>query len=218
MCGAPIRDKSFESNISTYILMGAACLVVIIRLFYKQFFTASGLGLDDWFILATLTSAVPSAVINVVYLTSNGLGRDIWTLTPASITEFAMGFYINAILYFNVVAVLKLSILFFYLRIFPGRTIRYLLLTTVAFDVLFGIAFVLATAFQCTPVSYNWTNWTGEGGGTCVNINALTWANAAISIALDLWMLAIPLAQLRSLNLHWKKKIGVGLMFFVGTL
>jgi hypothetical protein len=31
-------------------------------------------------------------------------------------------------------------------------------------------------------------------------------------------MLAIPLAQLKTLNLHWKKKIGVGLMFCVGTL
>lgn len=31
---------------------------------------------------------------------------------------------------------------------------------------------------------------------------------AAISIAEDVWMLAIPLSQLHSLQLHWKKKIG----------
>jgi hypothetical protein len=31
---------------------------------------------------------------------------------------------------------------------------------------------------------------------------------AAISIAEDVWMLAIPLSQLPSLQLHWKKKIG----------
>ena len=42
-------------------------------------------------------------------------------------------------------------------------------------------------------------------------------ARAAVSIALDVWMLAIPLAQLPGLKLHWKKKVSVGLMFFVGT-
>lgn len=39
-----------------------------------------------------------------------------------------------------------------------------------------------------------------------------------MSIALDVWMLAIPLWQLRGLKLHWKKKIGVAAMFIVGTL
>lgn len=42
-------------------------------------------------------------------------------------------------------------------------------------------------------------------------------ARAAVSVALDVWMLAIPLSQLPGLKLHWKKKVSVGLMFFVGT-
>lgn len=51
-----------------------------------------------------------------------------------------------------------------------------------------------------------------------LNINAIGWANASISIALDVWMLGIPLLQIRRLKLHWKKKISVAMMFFVGTL
>lgn len=31
-------------------------------------------------------------------------------------------------------------------------------------------------------------------------------------------MLAIPLAQLNTLSLHWKKKVGGAIMFCVGTL
>jgi hypothetical protein len=46
----------------------------------------------------------------------------------------------------------------------------------------------------------------------------LVWANAASSIVLDLWMLVLPLSQLRVLQLHWKKKVGVALMFSVGVL
>lgn len=102
-------------------------------------------------------------------------------------------------------------------RIFPGRGIRRVILCTVAFDVVFGVTFIITVLLQCRPISYNWTNWRGEGGGQCINISAVAWGNAAVSIALDIFMLAIPLSQIRALKLHWKKKIGVGLMFIVGT-
>lgn len=217
MCGAPVRDQSLESNITSVVLMSIACVVVFIRLGYQKL-TAGQLGMDDWFILCAALIGIPSAVLNVLGLTAHGLGRDIWTLTPEMITQFVMSFYIVSILYFAEVFILKLSLLFFYIKIFPGQVVRSLLWGTVVFDVLFGTAFVLTAIFQCTPIAYNWTSWKGTGGGTCVNINTVAWANAGISIALDLWMLALPLSQLRSLKLHWKKKIGVALMFCVGTL
>ncbi len=51
-----------------------------------------------------------------------------------------------------------------------------------------------------------------------MDINALGWANAGISIALDFWMLGLPMTQLTQLNLGWKKKLGVAAMFGVGAL
>ncbi|ORY70520.1 uncharacterized protein BCR38DRAFT_422325 [Pseudomassariella vexata] len=216
LCGAPIRDKRVEYNVVSCTLISIAAVVVLFRLGYKKFFTSNDLGLDDWLILLTLISCIPSSALNVA-MANYGLGKDIWTLTPDMITSFAKLFYIIAILYFSEVFLLKLSMLFFYLRIFPGARLQRVIWGTIIFDVLFGISFVLAATFQCTPISYNWTNWSGDGEGKCVNINAIAWANAAISIALDLWMLALPLSQLPSLDLHWKKKVGVGIMFCVGT-
>lgn len=123
------------------------------------------------------------------------------------------------ILYFVQVPMLKLTLLAFYLRIFPARGLRRLLWATVAVDLAFMVAFVTAAIFQCTPIDFYWNQWWGDGmEGRCVDINALGWANAAVSIALDGWMLALPLSQLRGLNLHWKKKVGVAMMFCVGTL
>ena len=51
-----------------------------------------------------------------------------------------------------------------------------------------------------------------------MNVNGLVWTNAIVGITLDFWVLAIPLNKLRSLNLGWKKKVAVGLMFCAGTL
>lgn len=46
----------------------------------------------------------------------------------------------------------------------------------------------------------------------------MNWANATLSIVLDLWMLALPLSQLVHLKLSAVKKWGVILMFCLGML
>lgn len=72
--------------------------------------------------------------------------------------------------------------------------------------------------FACQPITYNWMRWDGEHEGTCMDVDLIFWANASISIALDVWMMAVPLWKIRSLQLDWKKKVGTGIMFFLGTL
>ncbi|KAK6063638.1 CFEM domain-containing protein [Seiridium cupressi] len=190
---------------------------VLARLGFKILVQHMQPSLDDWFILITFLSGLPSTIVNTELVIPSGLGRDLWTLTSTQITDFGMYFYVMAILYFLQVTLLKMSLLFFYLRIFPEKMIKRLLWGTVWFNAAFGLFFVVLTIFQCQPVSFYWTKWDGEHEGKCIGINGIAWANAGISIALDIWMLAIPLSQLRKLQLHWKKKVGVALMFIVGA-
>ncbi|RSM10843.1 hypothetical protein CEP52_003302 [Fusarium oligoseptatum] len=188
-CGAPIRDKSDE-----YIILSNTFAVItglfIVQRFASKIYWKLPLGLDDWFMLITFSFR---------HSELSHHRRDIWTLTPTEITNFGYYFHVMAILYFAQVTLLKLSLLFFYLRIFPTVGVRRTLWAT------------------CQPISYFWKKWDGEHEGHCADLNAITWSNAAISIALDFWMLAVPLSQLKALNLDWKKKIGVGMMFCVGT-
>ncbi|KAH8906271.1 hypothetical protein BR93DRAFT_928871 [Coniochaeta sp. PMI_546] len=215
-CGVPLRDRGTTYDTTSIVLAVISSSIVVLRLSFKVLVTRS-LSSDDYVVFFLMLVGVPSVVITHYGTTPNGLGRDVWTLTPQNITNFLYYFYFMAIFYFTQVMLIKLCLLLFYLRIFPSQGVRRLLWGTIAFDILFGIIFLFVTIFQCSPISYFWQNWDGEHEGKCLNINAIAWANAAISIALDLWMLVIPLVQLKSLNLHWKKKIGVGLMFCVGT-
>ncbi|KAG8168528.1 hypothetical protein KVR01_001277 [Diaporthe batatas] len=157
-----------------------------------------GMYADDWAILLALFVGVPGTIVLCVRSVPNGSGKDVWT-------------------YFLNLAALKLTLLLFYLRIFTTPTMKRLLWATVVFDVVYGIVFTLVALVQCRPLSYFWLQWDREHQGTCININAVGWANAGISIAMDFWMLALPLSQLKGLQLHWRKKVGVALMFFVGT-
>ena len=178
----------------------------------------SNFWLDDLSVVVTLLSGIPGSVLNVHGLTANGLGTDIWTVTFKQITDFIHVFYVMEILYFTQVALLKLSILFFYLRIFPGKGVRRLIWMTITFDSAFGTIFFFLAIFQCRPISFYWKRWDGEHAGKCLDVNAMAFGNASISIALDVWMLGLALSQILHLNLHWKRKFGVVLMFVVGTL
>lgn len=216
-CNRPIRDKSKTYQIVSNTLVIIAALFIVQRFAFKLYARLE-FGLDDWCTLGTLVAGIPSTVINAHFLTVNGIGRDIWTLTPEQITNFSLYFYIDEIVYLAEVSLAKLALLFFYMRIFPSKNIQRLLWGTIIFNCLFGLSFVLVAIFQCNPINFFWIMWDGEHKGQCLNINAITWSNAIISIALDLWMLAIPLWQLRSLKLGWKKKAGVAAMFSVGAL
>lgn len=216
-CGAPIRDRSHNLRVLNIVLGVMSAVCVALRITYKAIVTVYELGLDDYFILITLISGVPSTIIQDRGTLRYGLGKDIWTLPFGEITDFVKWFYVMEVFYFVLVALLKLSLLFFYHRIFPGIPVRRVITATIIFDILFGFAFTVTAIFQCRPVRFYWESWDGEHTGKCIDINALAWANAAISIALDIWMLAIPLSQLVHLKLAWKKKVGVALMFCVGT-
>jgi hypothetical protein len=174
-------------------------------------------GLDDLFILAVGLCVIASEVVEMRGTIPNGLGKDLWTLIPKQTTDFLYYFWILAWLYFLEVVLTKLSIQFFFLRIFTARHAQRMLWGTIIITAFWGAASFAAVLGQCIPASFNWTRWDGLHEGRCVSISGLTWSHAVIGIVIDLWMLALPIWQIKSLNLSLKKKIGVGLMFFVGT-
>ncbi|OLN85861.1 hypothetical protein CCHL11_05392 [Colletotrichum chlorophyti] len=215
-CDRPVRDHSPEYVRLNWTLIGLTTVVVIARLTYK-FYSSAELGLDDLFTLLAFLAVIPSFVINFVGVIPSGIGRDIWTLTPQQIESFGFWFYLVEPLYFVQMGLVKMAILFFFMRIFDRVGLGHALWGTVAFNAANTVAFLVVGIFQCTPISYYWTRWDNEHQGTCININAVAWANAVISIVLDLWMLYLPLSKIRTLNLHWWKKLAVTLMFCVGT-
>jgi hypothetical protein len=129
-----------------------------------------------------------------------------------------MVFWISESLYFVTVGLIKMSICFFYRRIFTGVAFQRLLWFTQVFNGLVVLTFVLLVFTQCQPLSYVWTAWDGEHQGTCINIQAVSYIHSAINIALDIWLLVLPATQVWSLKMTTKKKAAVFSMFAIGIL
>ncbi|EAT85325.1 hypothetical protein SNOG_07859 [Parastagonospora nodorum SN15] len=219
MCDDPLRDRSAENRAVVIVLAVLSACMVLLRIIQKLLGPSENrFGLDDIFLFTTMIVFQPSAIIVVASLIPSGMGRDVWTLSFGTISEFGKYFWVGELFYFIASALLKLSFLFFYQRIFPGRRVQLLIRITIIVDVLWGTASLVSAIFQCWPISYFWLFWDDERSGHCTNRVWVASANSIISIVLDVWMITIPLSQLYGLKMAWVKKTGVALMFCLGTL
>lgn len=144
------------------------------------------------------------------------MGKDMWTLQPYQITNVLYYYYFGEIFYVVALGVSKISILFFYLRVFPAKEFRTLIWIVMAFAVVYTIVFGIVTALQCWPVSHAWNQWDGLHEGHCNNIHIQGYVAAAVNIALDTVVMVLPLKHLANLNMDLKKKMMVMAMFSVG--
>jgi hypothetical protein len=127
-------------------------------------------------------------------------------------------FYTAESFYIVTLTLTKISILFFYLRIFPNRWMRSSIYTLMAINILSSVIFLFMEIFQCTPVKFNWEGWKGNFGSYhCVDVNKLVVAATGFCVGLDAAILLLPLPLLFRLNMSWRTKAGVIFMFSLGA-
>ncbi|KAI0811424.1 50S ribosomal protein L36e [Xylaria sp. FL0064] len=213
LCGAPIRDNTAVTPIIVTVFGILAIITVTMRVL--DALPNRHLQPADLCAIAALLTGIPLGVLELV-MSSLGFGKDIWTLTPYRITHIVKFTWVTEVLYFTLLALTKVSLLFFYLRVFPSQRFQRVCYITMGVVVAAGIAFTLTSILYCTPISYIWTGWTGETKGHCLNLNAFAWSHAVTSIVQDLWIIALPIPSLLKLQLGTRRKVHLILMFSVG--
>ena len=94
-----------------------------------------------------------------------------------------------------------------------------------------GLGFLGVTIFQCKPIRESTPPRTScrcsfySGGvfdksipSTCLDVNALTYASSAMSIAIDFTILLMPVPQLLKLRVPKRQRDSVLLLFSFGLL
>ncbi|KAH6714062.1 hypothetical protein BKA61DRAFT_689549 [Leptodontidium sp. MPI-SDFR-AT-0119] len=203
-CSDPGRDKRKIFD-ATKVLFTLATFSVIVRFFVRFSDSDSGLWWDD-------------AVVLALFVLNLGLGKDIWTISFEKITPLLKLYWVNEILYFLSISLLKIAFLLFFFRIFPSRRFRQIVWCLVGLNTVLAITYVIIVCTICRPLYYMWTQWEGEHEGSCIDMNTLAFANAGIGILLDLVTLGLPISQIRRLQLGLRKKIAVSSMLSVGII
>lgn len=150
---------------------------------------------------------------------SHGLGTDIWAVPFSDITTIFKAWYTLFVIYITFRDFVRLSILLFYQRIFGHVPLaRRLIQFSFVLIITCCISFDCAILFGCTPIEYYWTAWEGRGGGSCISTHDIFWAGAFVTIAIDIWVMLVPIPFILRLNLSLRKKILSAIMFTFGIL
>lgn len=125
-------------------------------------------------------------------------------------------FYLDQIFYKFTINLTKLSVLVLYLRIFSQRWFRLTCLACIFLVVLYTTASVLATIFQCTPVSFAWDKTTTPYG-RCISYSGFWYANAIYNLSSELVVLLSVPGVVWSLHLPVRQRWALTFVFGLGV-
>lgn len=127
--------------------------------------------------------------------------------------------------YLVIISMTKTSILLYYRRLFgtPGTRPRFrkLLYTTQAIVVIWFVGSLIPGTFRCHPIDDFWNPLVVGGPNVhryCTNNNTYYLASSAFNVALDFWILVLPLSIIWTLQLTARRKVGLSAIFLLGGL
>ncbi|KAG7136444.1 hypothetical protein HYQ45_005996 [Verticillium longisporum] len=214
-CQRPVRSRKSDLLVPLIIEV-PAWFSVWLRL-YSRYSIVHRFEADDWIMLVCVIMNTPFLILGQ-HIGISCFGVDIWTVDADDLTQCLKLFYIDESFYVICLSLAKLSILCFFLRIFPNRVFRIITYSVMIFIGMSTTVFVFLQIFQCSPIEYNWLGWKGTFGSfRCLNVNTLVYTAAGFSIAQDVIILVLPLPLLFGLNMSWRSKVGIVIMFSLGV-
>ena len=112
----------------------------------------------------------------------------------------------------------KLSILFFYRRIFRGPVFNAVTWATIVLASVWGVAFFFSILFECTPIDLSLILPPVAPQIHCIDQTANFWGLSISDVLIDVIILCTPFPFVWNLQMSTKHKWGVSGMFLLGAL
>lgn len=214
MCAIyPKESRVYELRMVCIIALVLSSVTVTARCI-ARFQMTGRLWSDDWTAIFATLILIGGASLGLVSA-DLGFGMHFWDVDVTNASRLLQMFYTIEILYTWVKLIAKASIVFLFMRVFTDRWFRLACYSCLAYCCISLTIFTFVIAFQCTPVEAIWNrSITGE----CLNLNAIGYSGAVLSVVEDLVLIVLPISELRKLQISGRKRIGVGLMFALASL
>ncbi|KAB5543089.1 hypothetical protein GE09DRAFT_1244464 [Coniochaeta sp. 2T2.1] len=210
------EDKKRQDGlIATALVMAVVAGSFVILRCVGRFVLIRNSGKDDYLIIGAMVLII-GYVINLFVMKHNHMGYPMTMLTPDNMTAMIKTTLAIQLMYYAIVCCIKTSILFTYLRFALTRTFRVLCGATIVLHTVFFFICFVVTISQCRPLHKMW-DLTKTEPGTCINTTAFFYSTSAFNIITDVWILALPIPTLRSIQRPSREKIALFLIFGAGT-
>lgn len=190
-------------------------LVIALRLLTTLILRRRAHGNDDWAIYAAYTASLGYTIASLISL-RYGVGLLQEEVGPLWNVQALKATYAVELFYYLSIFLVKMSILFMYLRIYSrsvGRRnpFRRATLATMAVLIAHFVSTIVVAAVQCVPMKLFWDPQGAAYAGIrghCINITAFFYSTNVFTIVTDLVILALPMHTLCHMQMPWRRKAG----------
>ncbi|MCJ1405376.1 hypothetical protein MMC11_008603 [Xylographa trunciseda] len=219
--GVDLSGNTGPSAISAEIATRTLAFIAVILRFVARRIGGSKYWWDDWAVLASAAIMVPGTVIEILE-TSLGTGRHISYIiqtSPENLVALSKAsqtyIYADQLVYAPIIALIKLSILFLYVRLFGiQKKFAYACYFQMVLVAIWAIVTEFIFVFQCSPI---WVAWNPtRSGGTCFQFARLFIGTNTVNVIMDFAILVTPLYSIWTLQLSIQKKLLISGVLILG--
>ncbi|KAF8470852.1 hypothetical protein BDZ91DRAFT_552224 [Kalaharituber pfeilii] len=188
----------------------------------KWGFRFGKIGYDDWTIVVALIFLAGYTTLNILGATHGGMGKHVYDVSLNSIRYLMKLNFAHTIVYLTLSFFIKLSILLFYLNLFPTsfNKMRWAIYCLIAFFFVYTIIGICIISFVCKPVQAFW-KLELRGFDNCPSQEELERrynSVLAIHVAGDFVVLSLPIKLVMGLRLPKRQKAILVCLFGAGGL
>ncbi|KAF1359565.1 hypothetical protein EJ07DRAFT_166128 [Lizonia empirigonia] len=211
--------------IQSWTLYGIGTLTILTRTIarWRRVRSPSQFAINDWLMLTAVPLFYTGLIVCLNEIAEGGgsnlfLPEEFSTFTQQDIDERIKGSKIVIVseqCMLNVIWVLKACMLFMFARMTSGTThIKWIRLLAI-YVAVGWIAVQIAIFTACTPFQGYWA--VPVSNPQCTTLQHFAIVQASFNLSSDILILALPIPMVMSLSLPTKQKIGLGILFSMGT-
>ncbi|KAL8734369.1 MAG: hypothetical protein Q9166_001567 [cf. Caloplaca sp. 2 TL-2023] len=217
-----LDGNSGVAQLVVAIIFGTlATISVVLRIVSRRLSRVS-LSMNDYMIIIAL---LPLSVcqegitldltLTIQGVVAGGAGLSKHQLSSHEIRVFWKSMFAIIITWPIAQSMTKISILLFYIHLFPTKTFCHAAYTLIVVVSAWMIQQVLASLLLCHPISYNWDP---SVNGSCGDVAANCLAGAGINTLTDILILVLPMPIIWRLHVPLRNKIILSFIFGLGSL
>ncbi|KAI1750013.1 hypothetical protein F4782DRAFT_264717 [Xylaria castorea] len=212
-------DEKVAIYVVIILLAFLATLSVALRFWARRLMRLAW-GIDDYLALIALVIQHGAEAGTIVCVELGGLGRDTRLFTignPNATVYFYQSIFAIEVFYALSSPIIKLSVLAFYWRIFPTRTMKVACIVLASASIAWAVVIGIVDFLQCQPLHAFWNVELQQSPDTkCINIILFWLGNSAANCAIDLVTLILPIHEVIKLHSSVSRKIGICAVFLLG--
>ncbi|KAF2872343.1 hypothetical protein BDV95DRAFT_380891 [Massariosphaeria phaeospora] len=214
------RKETIYGSIIPFTIV--AWIAVVLRL-NVRFRVLREPGWDDFFVVLSAI-CMTVATVTTLRAVTYGLGKHFIYIGLENTSSYLLSFYISNSMYITNTALIKISLLLQYLRIFKAGTMRWVCLALLGIISLWGIAYSFMSWFPCFPPSLYWdsklaTNTCyGYGFKDTESFVAIYMSHTVLNMAFDIAVFLTPMVLFREPNLRKKNVLAMTGVFLFGAV